>query len=91
MINKKMIVFFASWCSFCQSMQPDFYEFKQENPGINIEVVDIDNDKEKSISFRVVSVPTMIMVSDDKEYCRMTSPRSKKELLDFYNHECSED
>jgi thiol-disulfide isomerase/thioredoxin len=90
MSNKKMIVFFASWCSFCQTMQPDFYEFKHENPEIEIEVFDVDIDREKAISFRAASVPTMIMLSDDKEYCRMTSPRNKKELLDFYNHECKE-
>jgi thiol-disulfide isomerase/thioredoxin len=90
MNNKKMIAFFATWCSFCQSMQPDFYEFKQENPEIEIEVFDVDIDREKAIFFRAVSVPTMIMVGDDKEYCRMTSPRNKKELLDFYNHECKE-
>ena len=44
---------------------------------IPIEVVDIDNNKELAIQYRVRSVPTMIMVDEKSEVKRMTGVQAK--------------
>ena len=61
-----MAEFYATWCPHCQRMQPLIKEFKKEMEGI-VEVVQVDVDKEKSISqlFNVKSIPVMVFIPRD--------------------------
>jgi thioredoxin 1 len=87
-MNKKMIAFIADWCPYCNNMKPDLFEFK-DNAKYDVEIYDIDKNKDIAKENFVFSVPTFIMLSNDKEYCRMSKERKIKELEDFYSHDCN--
>ena len=44
---------------------------------VPIQTVDIDENKELAIQYRVRSVPTLVMIEDNKEIKRMTGVQAK--------------
>ena len=64
----KLLKFSANWCRPCGQLADALVEAGVEAP---IEVVDVDQDPEKTKEFAVRGVPTMILLSDDgKEVTR---------------------
>ena len=79
---KQIIRFTASWCQPCKALSMILDEVETEVP---IQVVDIDENKELAIQYRVRSVPTMIMVNDNKEVKRMTGVKAKNLVEEWIN------
>ena len=78
---KKLEYYSASWCSPCKMLKPIIQELK--NDGLNIEIIDIDQNPEKSSKNNVKSVPTIIIYKDNKEFERFVGFRSKAEIVYF--------
>lgn len=79
---KKVIRFTASWCAPCKALASILEEVKTDLP---IEVVDIDQNKELAIQYRVRSVPTLVLVDDNKELKRMTGVQAKNLVESWLN------
>ena len=79
---KKVIRFTASWCAPCKALASILEEVKTDLP---IEVVDIDENKELAIQYRVRSVPTLILVDENKELKRMTGVQAKNLVESWLN------
>ena len=64
--------FYADWCGPCRAMKPVFSEIEKEYTGkMEFKVVDVENDPELlADKFGVRSIPTYILVKDDKEVSR---------------------
>lgn len=79
---KKVIRFTASWCAPCKALASILEEVKTDLP---IEVVDIDENKELAIQYRVRSVPTLVIVDENKELKRMTGVQAKNLVESWLN------
>lgn len=80
---KEMLYFTAEWCNPCKRTKPFAEELIID--GMPIVFVDADESPELVQKFKVLSVPTFIMVEDGKEYSRMNGAKTKQQLEEFFN------
>ena len=64
----KLLDFYADWCGPCKVMSPVFEELKGEYAGkVEFEKVDVESDNDIASNFGVMSIPTFVLIKDDKE------------------------
>lgn len=75
------IDFWAVWCGPCKIMNPIVEELEKEFEGkVEFEKIDVDKDPAKSSKFGVMSIPTFVVLKDDKEVGRKIGAVPKAEL-----------
>lgn len=62
-----LIDFFAEWCGPCRMLAPVLEDFANEESGIEVYKVNVDNDPDLAREFQVSSIPTMILFKDGKQ------------------------
>src|SRR3989344_5647377 len=77
--RKLVIKFTANWCSPCKYLAPIFKEVSDE---VNAKCYEIDVDKEPKIAqqWGVLSVPTIVILSQGAESGRINGALPKKQL-----------
>ena len=77
-----LVDFYAEWCGPCQIMKPRILDV-MERMGDEIQVIQIDVDKEKELatSFRISSVPTLIIFKNGKQQWRQSGIISYHALM----------
>lgn len=83
--NDKLVVLdiFAEWCGPCKSMMPVLEELSDEHESsVEIVKMDADNDEISTIlqSFRVRSIPTLIVIKNGEVQTTLIGARTKNEL-----------
>ena len=78
-----LIDFWATWCGPCQAVGPIIEEIAEERTEIKVGKVNVDDYPELAARFRVMSIPTLILVKDGVEADRAVGSRSKGEILAF--------
>lgn len=63
---KTLYRFHAEWCMPCKASAPAWEAFKQHNPSLQFQDVDVDMNEEVVTQFGIMSVPTLVLVEDDK-------------------------
>ena len=76
---KNLEYYGAKWCGPCQALKPIIEELKGD--GLNIEVIDIDENSDRAIKNSVMSVPTIIIYKDGEIFERMIGFKSKEEIV----------
>ncbi|GAA1320583.1 thioredoxin [Nonlabens tegetincola] len=62
-----LIQFWAEWCAPCRAMIPIVDQFAQEHEGeISVARVDIDQNPDLSVQYRVTAVPTFVIARGDR-------------------------
>lgn len=76
-----LIDFFAEWCAPCKAMKPVLENLKQEL-GDKIRIIKIDIDKNNAIaaSYKIQSVPTLMIFKEGKTLWRSSGARQLSEL-----------
>lgn len=78
----KLLDFWASWCGPCKIMDPIIEEIEKELKGkIEVERINVDEQGKKASEFGVMSIPTYIIIKDEKEVGRKVGVTAKAELL----------
>mgnify|MGYP002606898690 FL=1 len=77
-----LVDFWAVWCGPCQMMAPILHELETEMPDVQIGKVNVDEQMDLARQFRVVSIPTLIILKNGQEVQRMVGVTSKEELKD---------
>lgn len=78
----KLLDFWAEWCSPCKFMEPIMDELEKELAGkVTIEKINVDDNLDTSNKFQVMSIPTYVVMKDDKEVERIIGATSKENLL----------
>ncbi len=77
----ELLDFYAEWCPPCQQMKPVFGELEKEFEGkVEFKKIDIDKEGEKAAEFKVMSIPTFVIVKDGQEISRKIGALSKEVL-----------
>ena len=73
--------FWAEWCGPCKFMEPIMDELEKELAGkVTIEKINVDENQELTAKYGVMSIPTYIIMKDDKEAERIIGATSKENL-----------
>lgn len=81
-MSKKVLKFSASWCQPCKMLSKTIEGMTIETP---IEEVDIDDNQELAVEYKVRGVPTLVMLDDDKEVKRISGALSSTQLEEWLN------
>ena len=76
-----LLDFWASWCGPCQMVSPVIEQIGEENDSIRVGKVNVDEQGELTMQFRVVSIPTLVVMKGGEEVNRSVGAASKSEIL----------
>ena len=78
-----MVDFWATWCGPCKMLSPVIDEIAAERDDIIVGKVDADTQAPIAMEFKVMSIPTIVVFKDGKEYKRTVGVTPKAELLEL--------
>ena len=76
-----LLDFFASWCGPCRMVGPILDEIAQEREDIKVCKVNIDEQPELASRFRVMSIPTLVVLKDGQIMDQAVGARPKHQIL----------
>lgn len=81
-----LVDFFATWCGPCKMMHPVLEQLKEEM-GDSIRIVKLDVDKNESLSmtYRIQSVPTLMLFRKGEMLWRQSGALRLNDLVNIIN------
>lgn len=76
-----LLDFWASWCGPCRMVAPTVEEIAEESEGIKVGKVNVDEETELAAKFRVMSIPTLMVLKEGKVSATAVGVRPKKDIL----------
>ena len=76
-----LLDFFASWCGPCRMVGPILDEIAEEREDIKVCKVDIDEQPELASRFRIMSVPTLMVLKDGNIVDQSIGAKPKHQIL----------
>lgn len=76
-----LIDFWASWCGPCRMMAPVVEEIAAERPDIKVGKINVDEQPELAGQYRVMSIPTLLVMKGGKVVNQMVGARPKAQVL----------
>ena len=76
-----LLDFWASWCGPCRMVSPVVDEIAGERPDVKVCKVNVDTERELASTFKVMSIPTLVVIKDGKIVNRAKGARPKEEIL----------
>ena len=77
----KVLDFYADWCGPCKVMTPIFAELKAEYAGkVEFESIDVESDRSTASRYQVMSIPTFVILKNEKEIARRPGAMPKEAL-----------
>ena len=76
-----LLDFWASWCGPCRMVGPVIDEIAGERPDVKVCKVNVDTERELASTFKVMSIPTLVVIKDGKIVNRAMGARPKEEIL----------
>jgi len=80
-----ILYFTADWCTPCQRTKRFAKELIRD--GVNIKFIDVDSEIEMVKNFKIMSVPTYVVLKDGQETYRSSGAKTKEQLEALINHE----
>ena len=85
-INSKkpvLLGFWASWCGHCRMVSPIVDEIAQERPDVKVCKVNVEEQRELAAAFKVMSIPTLVVMKGGKIINRALGARPKEQILEL--------
>ena len=76
-----LIDFWASWCGRCRMVAPIIEEIAAENDRFKVGKIDVDAEPELAAQFRIMSIPTLIVMQGGKVVNQAIGARGKDDIL----------
>lgn len=83
---KKLLVFTAQWCGSCKMLKPILAALEFDGL-INLQVVDIDDQRAHAAQMGVKSVPALFFYHGDIMYEQSVGFMPREKILEIYNRE----
>ena len=80
----KILDFMSTWCQPCRTMSPILEEVEQET-GVEIRKVDVDDNEEMVIAYGIRNIPTLIFIKDGVVVDKISGTISKEALINKIN------
>lgn len=78
-----LIDFYADWCAPCKMIAPIVEEIAGEVSGVKVGKVNVDEEPDLAGQFRVMSIPTLVVMKDGKPVKTIVGVQPKKEILNM--------
>ena len=78
-----VVDFFAHCCGPCKMLAPIVDEIAQENDDIKVAKVNVDENPNIALDYKVMSIPTLVVIKGGKEVSRSVGVVDKKEILEM--------
>lgn len=76
-----LLDFWATWCGPCMMIAPFVDEIAQERTDIKVGKVNVDEQPELAANFKIMSIPTLVVVKDGKVVNQAMGARPKEQIL----------
>ena len=77
-----LLDFWASWCGPCRMVAPALDEISEEVKGFaKVGKINVDEESELASKFRVMSIPTLMVVKDGKISSTAVGAKPKRDIL----------
>lgn len=76
-----LVDFWAPWCGPCRMVVPIVDEIAAEHPEYKVVKVNVDEESDLASRFRVVSIPTLIVMKDGQIVEQSVGARPKNQIL----------
>ena len=76
-----LLDFWASWCGPCRMVSPIVDEIAEEREDIKVGKVNVDEESGLAARFRVMSIPTLVVMKDGEIVNQAVGARPKAQIL----------
>ena len=80
-----LVDFWAAWCGPCHMLSPVVDEVAEENPGIKVGKVNVDEQGQLAMQFGIMSIPTLMLFRNGKNVDTSVGVVPKAEILKMIN------
>ena len=78
-----LIDFWATWCGPCKMIAPFIEEIAAEYDDITVGKIDVDEEMELAMQFKIASIPTLVLVENGAVTGTLIGYRPKADILKF--------
>lgn len=78
-----LLDFWAVWCGPCRMLSPIVDEIAEERTDIKVGKVNVDDQMELAQLFKIVNIPTLVVVKDGKIVNRSVGAVPKAKILEL--------
>ena len=83
-----MILYFtADWCGPCKQTRPIVEELNREQIMAKFFIIDVDSEIEMTQDFGIRSIPTFVVMKNNKEIHRVTGAKTRQQLEELIRYE----
>lgn len=76
-----LLDFWAPWCAPCRMVGPIMEEISTERPDVRVGKINVDEQPELARRFRVMSIPTLIVMKNGEVINRSVGAGPKEQIL----------
>jgi thioredoxin 1 len=84
---KSILYFTAEWCNPCKKTKPIVEQLNTEQIMAKFFIIDVDSDIERTKDFEIRSVPTFVVIKDNKEIYRVTGAQTRQQLEELIRYD----
>lgn len=79
-----LLDFWASWCGPCKMVSPIVDDVANEVEGkAKVGKINVDEEQELASAFKIMSIPTLVVIQNGKLVKQAVGVRSKEEILEM--------
>lgn len=76
-----LLDFWAPWCGPCQMVGPIIEEIGNEVENVKVCKINVDEQKKLAFKYRVMSIPTLLVINNGKVVNKSIGAKSKDDIL----------
>lgn len=76
-----LLDFYADWCGPCKMISPILEEIAKEREDIKVGKINVDNDIQLALDFKVTSIPLLVVMKDGQVVAQSLGAVPKDKIL----------